>query len=366
MTVAKPRASLFLLAAVTAAIALCFALVLPAAGFGEATYPRTGMRLLTEGNVSDWSPDGSLLAMSKMNGAGLFETFLIRPDGSVVANLNTEPAANAPPANCDRGNAHFHPSGRYLVMSVANPEAGCPNRYADPGVGAWTNLWAYDLVGKRWTNLTNYSRAAEGGLVGIYGTLFPNFSRNGTKLVWSKLLGIAEPLLAIFGRWELHVATFSDVGGPHLEADTTYTFGGASFYEPFGFTADDSQILLASNPGKPIGALTLLGLDIYLFNPATGATQNWTDSALEYDEHARLSPDGTKVAWGCCGDVRIRDLARTTSRQRVTYFGSLFHQESSLLTFGWVMAWSPDGKQLAVVEHFIPDGARNRTWIVTM
>lgn len=267
MTRLRSRRWILLLTVAAVVAALSVVVVRPALGFGEPAYPRAGMRLLTEGNVSDWSPDGSVLAMSKINARGLFETFLIRPDGSVVANLNTEPAINAPPPSCDRGNAHFHPSGRYLVMSVAELEAGCPNRFADPGQGAWTNLWVYDLVTKRWTNLTNYTRASEGG---IYGTLFPNFSRDGTKLVWSKLLGIAEPVFSIFGTWELHVASFSDVGGPHLEGDRAHTFGGASFYESFGFTADDRRILLAANPGKPIGAMTLLGLDLFFFDPATG------------------------------------------------------------------------------------------------
>ncbi|MGH9225145.1 MAG: TolB family protein [Acidimicrobiales bacterium] len=334
---------------------------LPAAA-AEAAYPRVGIRLLTEGNVQDWSPDGQSLVMSKQSSAGVWETFLIRPDGSVIKNLNTQVRPGDPPANCDRGNAHFHPSGKYLVMQVGEREAGCPNVYADPGSGAWTNLWAYELSTGKWTKLTKYSYLPS---FKIYGTLFPNFSRDGSKLVWSKLLAPGDAT-NVFGRWEMHVATFSLVGGPHLESDKSYRPGAASFYEPFGFTAGDTEILFSANIGYPTPAETLASTDLWLYNPQNDALTNWTASPNEYDEHARISPDGRRVVWGSSGDVRIQRIDKADARQRVTFFNTCCFEEFQWGTWGWAMAWSPNGKQVVVTQQFPGNESKNRSWIVTL
>lgn len=332
-----------------------------AAQASEGATGRAGIRLLAEGNVNDWSPDGRYLAMSRQAGPGrAFEAFLIRPDGSIVKNLNTRVGPTDPPPECDRGNAHFDPSGRFLVMSVGSPEAGCPNYFADPGMGAWTNLWTYELETGKWTNLTNYSA---GPGKGIYGTLYPNFSRDGTKLVWAKLLAPAD-LLNVFGRWEVHVADFSAVGGPHLENDRAFTPGNASFYEPFGFTPDNRRVLMSANIGLP-SLTTLLGVDLWFFDPVTGELANWSGSPDLYDEHARISPDGTRLAWGSSGEVKVRKLDKSDAPVRLTFFNALGYPEFSPVTWGWAMAWSPDGTQLVVTQQF-PLEARNRAWIVTL
>lgn len=331
------------------------------AGADELATPVPPIRLLAEGNVNDWSLDGHRLAMSRQAGPGQpFEAFLIRPDGSIEKNLNTQFGPTDPPAACDRGNAHFHPSGRYLVMSVGSPEAGCPNVFADPGIGAWTNLWTYELATGRWTNLTNYSAGPQKG---IYGTLYPNFSRDGTKLVWSKLLAPAD-LVNIFGRWEVHVADFSEEGGPHLENDRAFTPGNASFYETFGFTADNQRILLSSNAGMP-SVTTLLGVDLWFFDPTTGEFTNWTNSPTEYDEHARISPDGKQIAWGSSGEVKLRDIDKSTPIRRLTNFNVPGYPAFSPVTWGWAMNWSPDGKEIVVVQQY-PLEARNRAWVLTL
>lgn len=327
----------------------------------DGTGPWPHIRLLAEGNVNDWSTDGRFLAMSRQRGPGQpFEVSVIRPDGSTVQNLSDPAASAGPPAQCDKGNAHFSPSGGYLVMSVGSPEAGCPNTFADPGIGAGTNLWTYDLERGAWSNLTRYTGGAGKG---IYGTLYPSFSRDGAKLVWAKLVAPAD-LANIFGRWEVHVADFSDEGGPHLLNDRAFTPGNASFYEPFGFTADSRRVLMSANPGMA-SATTLLNLDLWFFDPDTGEFTNWTDSPLAYDEHARISPDGTQIAWGSSGDVMIRDLDRATPARRLTFFNVPGYPGYSPLTWGWAMNWSPDGKELVVTQQF-PLEARNRAWIVTV
>ena len=341
-------------------VGVLFANTLPA--YAEEPYPRLGIRLLTEGNVSDWSPDGQTLAMHKQNESGLWETFLIRPDGSVIKNLNTVVQAGDPPAECDRGNAHFHPSGKYLVMQVSEPEAGCPSAHGDPGQGAWTNLWAYELATGRWTKLTSYTYLPT---FRIYGTLFPNFSRSGNKLVWSKLLAPASSA-NVFGKWELHVATFSEVGGLHLENDRSYRPKEASFYEPFGFTAGDKEILFTANIGYKSPAETLASSDLWLLNVQSGSHKNWTNSSNEYDEHARISPDGKKVVWGVSGDVRIRNLDQSNDRMRLTYFNTWGYEEFLWGTWGWGMAWKPDGKEVVVVQQFPGNEIKNRSWVVTL
>lgn len=322
--------------------------------------------------VRDWSPVRDLLVAEQavdVGGRKVWHVHTMRPDGS-GREVRTGRGAGAPPVTCHHGFAHFHPSGRYLLMSVEadeNRQRPCGNPNSVPGIAAFANLWVLDLESGAWTNLTNYSGWRQAT---IYGALSPYFSADGNQVVWSKL---ARPSLGqpdkFFGEWELHVARFDFQGTPRLENDRVLLSG--QMYEAHGFSPDDRSILFASDLGLQFSG----GLDLFEYDLDTGATRNLTNSPTSYDEHARYSPDGAWIIWGSGDGVQgvgreatfwseVNLMRRDgTERRRMT--GS--HTEGVAEYCGgcgsWPTTWSPDGRQALFAQQMFPVGRQpDRMW----
>ena len=156
------------------------------------------------------------------------------------------------------------------------------------------------------------------------GVLHPHFSHTGDQLLWAELL---DASVGVFGAWALKLADFVvEAGTPRLENIETFRPGARpEFYESHGFTLDDSEILFSANsePGQ-VGT----EIDIYRFNPTTGALANLTRSA-DWDEHAQLSPDGSKILW--MSSRRLPSFLTTdfwimnldgSQKERITFFNT--------------------------------------------
>lgn len=322
--------------------------------------------------VRDWSPVRDLLVAeheADVGGRKVWHVHTMRPDGS-EREVRTGRGAGAPPATCHHGFAHFHPSGRYLLMTVEADEdrqRPCGNANSVPGIAAFANLWVVDLESGAWTNLTRYSGWRQAT---IYGALSPYFSADGHQIVWSKL---ARPSQRqpdkFFGEWELHVARFNFEGTPRLEDDRVVLQG--QMYEPHGFSPEGRHLLFASDLGLAFSG----GLDLFEHDLETGETRNLTNSPTTYDEHARYSPDGAWIVWGSGDGVQgvgreatfwseVNLMRRDgTERRRLTGSNTDGVTESCGGCGSWPTTWSPDGLQLLFAQQMFPVGRQSdRVW----
>lgn len=346
----------------------------------EAAPLALSIRLITDhGCVRDWSAQTHRLLMDERDAQGVHQVYTLNPDGSDVRGVTTLPVEGGPAVNRHKGFAHYDPAGRYIVMEVELPEALVGNsarvqKAVSPGSGVWMDLWVVTTDGRRWTNLTNFTTQK------LTGALSPYFSADGKKLVYSKLVGAVDRQRS-FGTFELHVAEFSDEGRPHLLNDRVL-LGGDGVYEAHGFSPDGKRVLFSSDRTLA----NSMGLDLWEIDLQTSQIRNLTNSPSQYDEHARYSPDGSRIAWGSSmniaayrtslGTLRSDAYVKRTKGQptprRLTYFNEPDHAESTDLQSGiWPTAWSPDGRQLVVAQQPLWDLLRgkespNRSWLVTL
>jgi len=205
--------------------------------------------------------------------------------------------------NCPRrhnGNPVWHPDGSYIVYT--GEKQGNPAQLissARPGSGYNCELWAYRTSDQVFTRLTSLELGSTSE--DAQGTIHPQFSHSGGKLLWAERVGgQGTPwpggLPGPWGEWVLKVADFdTSSGAPKLLGTVSYQPGSQhDFYESHGFSPDDSKILFSGNleADQPV-----TGLDIYELDLRTQELKRLTHTPGDWDEHAHYSPDGRKIAW---------------------------------------------------------------------
>jgi Tol biopolymer transport system component len=300
---------------------------------------------LSLGSRLDWCRSTGGVAFDRASSDGVFDVFV----GLALAHQRCLTCSD-PRFPGHNGNPAWHPAGGYLVFQaqditlpvppITDPP---PQVLTSPGWGTNNHLWLISRDGAAVWPL----RRIEAG----QGTLHPHFSRDGTKLVWAEKV---ESNVA-GGRWMVKMADFVwENRVPRLAniADIA-PFGIDTFYETHGFSSDDRKILFTS--GEP----TSRSLDIYTYELSTGVVQNLTSTPGIWDEHAHMSPDGTKIIWASALDITVpRDYivpfldywvmdADGGNRQRLTYFNEATAPE--FISTGAVttdFSFSADGKTL--------------------
>ena len=255
---------------VTASLILCG---FPATAASSQTSPT--VKLITDhGCVRDWSTLTNKLLMDERDEKGVYPVYTLNADGSDAQAITANAGTGAPATNRHKGFAHFDSRGRYIVMEA---------ELAESLVGNSSRVQTAD--GRHWTNLTKFSTQK------LTGALSPYFSPDGRRIVYAQLTGKADRK-RIFGYFELHIADFSD-GSPHLSNDRVL-LGNDGVHEPHGFSRDGTKVLFSSDRGLP----STMGLDLWEYDLKTNQARNLTNSPDQYDEHARYSPDGSRLAWG--------------------------------------------------------------------
>ncbi|MBU7038719.1 MAG: PD40 domain-containing protein [Theionarchaea archaeon] len=253
---------------------------------GSSSEPGTAVKTVTVlqewgGRVS-WLHGEDRIAFDRSGTDSLFDVYVMNLDGSHAECLTC--GGNIPELH--NGNPVWHPSGEYIVFQAQDPELqGLPptavgSYIASPGVGINNNLWIMTSDGTAFWQLTHVGDR--------FGTLHPQISPTGKKLLWSEVISPVSDI----GTWEIRLADLvTESGEPHITNVETMRPLDLQLYEVHGFSPDGKNILFSGiEEGK-----YYYDFEIYVMNVETGITHKLTDND-EWDEHAHFTPDG-RIMW---------------------------------------------------------------------
>ena len=316
-----------------------------------------GLRLLVEDSRTvDWAPRGDKIAYDRLDDTGYSRLYVASPDGTGQKCITCLPFEFR---NRHAGNPVWHPSGRYIVFQLEKPfrlRGELMPFMAIPGRNLGDDLWAITPDGKRFWNLTY--REDMGGR-----SLSPRFSPEGDLMVWSERIASGG---GAWGQWVLRVGEFTEVRGtPRLKKIKSHKPGGSRvFFEAYGFSTDQKQILFASNldPQRPES-----GMDLFAYELATGELTRLTDSRELWDRFGRFAPNGRWIAWasgrnqpGRPPTIERRDASAVIPSDlwlmsfpgrtltRLTSFNDVFSPSYAGRVMVGAPTWSPQGDQLIV------------------
>ncbi len=342
-----------------------------------AEYVRTGMALVADGGLLDWSHDGSAIFYDHLEADGDYDVWRMDADGSSHSCVTCD---HPQLPNRDQGNPVVHPDGRYVVFQAEQAvHESVPSGFTEPGFGRFNDLWAIDLQTNDAYKLTDV------GSAGWQGTLQPQFSNDGSKLLWGQLEGQGTGGL---NDWGLIVADWVTTPVPHLENPVTYNPGPApGWLEVHGWSADDSWIYITCTAvsGMPDSYMDTCRMS---FDTPTQVTRlNFTSGmngeAAEWEDHSQLTPAGDVYAYiatepyGISADavtalLNIKSdvwLMNTdgSGRQRITYFNEPGNADYlGVRVVASELRWSPDGTKLAARIQTPSLPVRNHIYIIDL
>ena len=222
----------------------------------------TGANVGTADGVT-LSPDGTKAAFPLLVN-GKFEVNSMNLDGTGLTCLT-----------CGQGGpndgARWRPVSGDTILFVSNRDH--PYAIGGDGAGFGQELYAMLPDGTKPTRLTTSDPGAT--------NYHANWSPDGTRIVWGTTQNKA---------WDVMVADFiSDSQGMRL-GPAKRIVHDTTWWETHGFSADGGSILATNTRAG------FLSTDIYSIDLASGARQRLTTD-LTWDEHAHLSPDGSRIAW---------------------------------------------------------------------
>lgn len=323
---------------------------------GTATAPvnaNVRVKLLQEqgGRVS-WLGTKDLIAFDVGGKEGKSDVYTAHVDGSdkrcLTCDWNDVP-------QMQNGNSEWHPSGNYIVFQAQGPSLALPpgpvgSFMAGPGIGISNNIWAMNADGSKTWQITHVQSRS--------GTLHPQFSPDGKKILWSE---IAQSGGELGGQWAMKLGDFSVVNGePRVTNLQTLTPGNFGLFETHGFSPDNRRIIFSVVPQGEY----YYDMEIYTYDLTTQQLVRLTENN-EWDEHAHYSPDGKIIAWMSSTDIQVhsKSLAEMTrhplktdvwlmnadgsNKRRLTHLNDPSAPEGKDASRGVIVgdiSWGPDSK----------------------
>lgn len=280
----KRMAVLYVLIGVSLVTSCCVkqATRIPEEETGEHSTVETIELLQDPGGRVSWLHSGNVIAFDKKGKDRRFDVYVMQLDGSHVQCLTCD--TQVPQLN--NGNPVWHPSGSYIVFQAQDPALQVPSTpladfFTTPGIGINNNLWIMTADGSTCWQLTHVKDR--------HGTLHPQFSPDGKKLLWSEVTNPSGKTYL----WAVKLADFTVEGGePRLTNVQTLQPLDLQLYETHGFSPDGTKILFS---GVEKGEY-YYDMEICLFDMVNGETVRLTDND-EWDEHAHFTPDGKSIIW---------------------------------------------------------------------
>lgn len=289
-----------------------------------------------------WDQSGSnRIAFSAKGSDTYYDIHITQPDGSsdtcITCNSATLP-------NKHIANMAWHPSGQWLVAVVEKANHPGSSTDALPGFGAYCDIWLISADGSKTFKIVDIPNDYD------HGVICPRFSPNGRYLSWTDRKAAPNPLdlKQTAGYWTIKLADFALVGDTLPVVSNTRTFepGGDSFYECYGFSPDNGQLIFCSSMNQP----SFWDQHIYVMDTIGNNVLKLTEK--DYNEHGFFSPDGNSIVWMTNKQSSLGGTdwwmmkSNGSSQRRLTYFN-----EAGNAQYAGHAVWAGLGS-------FAPDGTR--------
>ncbi|MBS1636242.1 MAG: PD40 domain-containing protein [Bacteroidetes bacterium] len=235
-----------------------------------------------------WDQSGSdLIAYSMKESDQYYDIHFAQPDGSNDVCLTCNHPALP---NKHIASPYWHPSGKWLLLTVE--KASHPGSSADalPGFGAYCDIWIMSKDGSKAYKLVDIPNDYD------HGVIAPRFSHDGKHIVWTDRKtqpNVLNPTQT-FGFWTIKMADFAfgvSDSMPAISNIRNFEPVVNSFFECYGFSPDDSKIIFCSSMNKP----SVWDQHIYTMDTSGKNIIKLTDT--DYNEHAFYKPDGSRIVW---------------------------------------------------------------------
>lgn len=253
-------------------------------------------------SAAGWSKSTDRIVYNRRGSDNLWDAYTANPDGSNEKCLTCSLNVPGPGTQSHRGAYSVSPDGNYVLVGVEGKHGGEPYGWqtAGPGAGTYNDIWLMRIDGSAAWQLTNYAQD------GASGTMWADFDRTGTRIVWAQLKGMQTPFEP-YGTWQVKIASIAwSNGAPSLSNVVTREPQTNRFYEPYGFTPDGSGILLSSDYNMPNTFVS----QIWIMNIGSGAMTRLSPNDVppglltqmgpfsNYNEFAQYTPDGSRIVFG--------------------------------------------------------------------
>ena len=338
------------------------------------------------GKSVNWSATTGLVALASntdIGSNGSWQIYTQPVQGGSPTCLTCVQETGGPLPQNFKTSPYWSPNGQWIVMQAEmNTHYGYPqNQSQDSGAfilnGWYNDLFVMNPATNAWYQLTHYDGSGLASRTKPAGALIPTFSFDGTKLLWSAIVGLPDSSHP-FGYWELQRADFVlNSGVPSLQnvTDPVPSSLGGTWFESGGFSPDGQTMLFISD----IGLSSQYGMDLWSYSSVTGKFTNLTNSPNTWDEHAGFSPHGTKIAWmsslpypgiNLSTDLKTEIMLMNpdgSDVEQVTHFNTPGYPEySPSRSVAAGSSWSPDGTQLLVEQLLsVTDYPQDQDWLVT-
>ncbi len=296
----------------------------------------------TSGLDCSWDVSGSnLIAYSKKGSDKFYDIYLSLPNGTKDTCITCN---NPLLPNKHIANMAWHPSGKWLIAIVEKKVHKGSSTDALPGFGAYCDVWLIRKDGKKVFKLIDIPNDYD------HGVIAPRFSNNGKKIVWTerKIKPKFISPTQTFGFWVIKTANFEfDKDSiPIVKEIKTIEPKGDGFYECYGFSPNDKQLIFCSSMSEK----SVWTQQIYLIDTSGTDLKKLTTEG--YNEHSVFTPDGTKIVWMSNLNNKNKGTdwwimnADGSDKKRLTYFNdkNSKHYEGHARWAG-LISFSPDGKQ---------------------
>ncbi|MBC7864406.1 MAG: PD40 domain-containing protein [Bacteroidia bacterium] len=288
-----------------------------------------------------WDQSGSNRILYDMKGKDkYYDLYSTLPDGTqdtcITCNSKFLP-------NKHIANGSWHPSGKWFTAVVEKATHKGPQWESLPGIGSFCDIWIISDDGKKGFKLIEEPNDND------HGIICPRFSNDGKKISWTerkKNVNILDPKRH-FGFWVIKIADFyfGADSVPVVKNIKTLEPGPDSFYECYGFSPDDKQLIFCSS----IGEKSAWTQQIYTMDTTGANLKKLTETV--YNEHACYTPDGKKIVWMSNQDNKNKGTdwwimnADGTEKKRITFFNDPKNKQyEGHARWAGLITFSPDGK----------------------
>ncbi|MFA6931189.1 MAG: hypothetical protein WCT05_12760, partial [Lentisphaeria bacterium] len=310
-----------------------------------------------------WSADGRQLLVDKMVSGRFYGIFIIDLATQTMKSVSQGSNGIGSGINANNASPAWSGDGRYILFCGQESSSNKFNR-TGPGYGLHSNLWITDMSNGGFHRLTMNGFS----MSNPKGTVYPYFSPDGQKVIWTAILGQARSG-SFMGRRGITMAELQRDRNGNIELGKSLDLTPGNqqdFYECYGFLPDGKKILMAANLSD---RQPWFGMDLYFLDIDSREVQPLTETLGVWDRFAALSPKGEKIVWSSSMECTVPSLGSGgklwekylstelwmmnkdgSGKRQMTGFNQRNAKEyTKVRSVVGMSAWHPNGREIALV-----------------